>query len=76
MKINKNILTSALAVVASLSIITGTLLYAYQYTSKVAEKSSSFQKENGRMNQEEFQKKDGDKVQSGYPNVGVNKPVD
>ena len=76
MKISKNILTSALAVVTSLSIITGTLLYAYEYTSNHAEKSSSFQKGNGRMNQGEFQKKDGDKVQSGYPNVGVNKPVD
>ena len=33
MKINKNILTSTLTVMVTLSIIMGTLIYAYQYTS-------------------------------------------
>ena len=59
MKTSKNILTSALAVAVALSIIMGTLMYAYQYTSNHTQTNNSFQKGNGRMPQGGFQKKDG-----------------
>ena len=63
MKISKNILTSALAVVVTLSVLMVTLLYAYQYTSSHAQENNSFQRGNrngnGRMPQGVFQKKDG-----------------
>ena len=68
MKISKSIFTSALAVVVALSIIMGTLLYAYQYTSSNMSTNNSFQGGNGKMPHGQFPNK------SGSPNGSFNKP--
>ena len=74
MKISKNILTSALAVVVAFSVIMGTLVYAYRYTSTHAEKNNSFQRGDGQMPQGGFKGKDGNNFQGGAPNGDFKKP--
>lgn len=51
MKISKNILTSALVILITLSIMIGTLVYANQYTISHATQNNSFQKGNTTMHQ-------------------------
>ena len=70
MKINKNIFTSATLVMVALSIIMGTLLYAYQYTSTHSAINNSSQKGNSRMSQGEFQGKDNNTRPKGSPPNG------
>ena len=74
MRISKNILTSAITVMVAISIVMGTLLYAYKYTSSHMVNNNSFPNGNGRIPQGEFQKKDGNKPQGGAPNGDFKKP--
>lgn len=76
MKISKNIFTSATIVMVTLSIIMGTLLYAYQYTSTHSVINTSSQKGNSRMSQGEFQGKDNNttRPKGSPPNGDFKKP--
>lgn len=73
MKINKKMGTSILVVLITLGIMVGTLFYANQYTSKHAATNNTFQKENGTMNQGNFQKRPDNNGSKGGPTNATNK---
>jgi hypothetical protein len=68
------IVTSALAVVVTFSIIIGTLIYAYQYTLTHTDKNNTFSNQNGSHTQDEFQKRNDNNPQISPPNGDFNKP--
>ncbi|MGH4140575.1 hypothetical protein [Clostridium sp.] len=74
MKISKNILTSTLAVMLTLSVMIGTLLFAYKYTTSHAVNNNSSRKGNGTMSHHGFQKNDGNKPEGGSSNGDFKKP--
>lgn len=75
MKINKNILTSTLSVILTFSVIMGTLLFAYKYTtSHSINNNNSSRNGNGTMSQHGFQKNDGSRPEGGSSNGDFKKP--
>ena len=74
MKISKNILTSTLAVMVTLFVIIGTLLFAYKYTTAHAVNNNSPRKGNGTMSQHGFPKGDSSKPKGGSSNGDFKKP--
>ncbi|MGV8979587.1 hypothetical protein [Clostridium sp.] len=74
MKISKNILASTLAVILTLSVIMGTLLFAYKYTTSNAVDNNSSRKGNGTMSQHGSPKNDSSKAEGGSSNGDFKKP--